>query len=174
MTKKNFKETTKLNVAIKRLDDCEQRKSENGYFIVSENWGTCFFRVAHTRPTFEIQRFSAPVAERTYTKIPVAAYDNVYNVYINVHQYTFFTLNLPTNACVVGMSDPQQSGEFLNYSLLVYSPSGEPPTVTETEMQDTQMMIKHLSIEEPVRFTIYDLCPVSGYGKTGHIKRIAI
>ncbi len=172
MVKHQFTEISNLNVVIKKLQDCEQRKSENGYFLVSETWGTCFFRVAHTRPTFEIQRFSAPKAERTYTKIPAEAYENVYHIYVNIHKYSFFTLNLPAGACIVGMADEQQSGNYFNYSFLVYSKVE--PTVTEVEEQENQFKVKYERIDTSVKYRIFDLCPISGYGKKGHIKRISV
>jgi len=174
MAKKNFKNTGKLNFVIKKLSECEQEKHKNGYFLVSETWGTCFFRVAHNRPTFEIQRYSTPTAERTYTKIPVAAYKNVFHVYVNVHKYSFFTLNLPYNSIIVGMSDEQPSGDYLNYSFLVYSKNGDIPEIEGIYEQETQFMIKHENISEPVKFNIYNLCPISGRGKTGHIRRFEI
>ncbi len=174
MAKKNFKETDQLNVLIKKLSECEQEKHKNGYFLVSETWGTCFFRIAKNRPTFEIQRYSTPTAERTYTKIPVAAYENVFHVYVNVHKYSFFTLNLPCNSIIVGMSDEQPSGDYLNYSFLVYSKNGEMPNIEMQEEQEIQFMIKHENVSEPIRYNIYNLCPISGRGKTGHIRRFEI
>jgi hypothetical protein len=122
-------------VNIKRLTDCQTKKSDrkNGYYIVPENWGSCFHRIATKKEFFEITHNSQPKNFHTYTKIPSALAHNVFHVYVNAELYLNLLIELPKGARIVGMYDPQISGNFLNHAYLIYCPTGEAPEISPYE-----------------------------------------
>lgn len=67
MFQKNFKGSEKLNVIVRRLQDCEQKKSKNGYFLVSENWGTCFFREAEKEMVDSMLSITLKIVKKHWT-----------------------------------------------------------------------------------------------------------
>jgi hypothetical protein len=128
-----------FNVVIRPLGELQQKKSDsnNGYYIVADTWGTCFFRISNTRKEFDICANMAGIA-RTYTKIPVALMPNVYFVYVNYMVGDTFLVRLPNGGRIVGMHDhtPSADGKWFNSSFLVYSPTGAEPSVERSTEYD--------------------------------------
>lgn len=168
MTKKNFSkaegsEPLNVQAIIKKLADCEQKKSDhnNGYYIVSETWGTCFFRISHTRDHITIEHYKNPTCDHTYTKIPIKYLPNVYFVYVNFKANTGFLLNLPAGARVIGMHDAQPSkcSKWLNHSFLIYCPDeNSEPTISEHEK--VGFWLQSVNVSEPYQYTMQMLCPL--------------
>lgn len=134
-----------FNVICAPITTLRTQKSDhnNGYFIVSGLWGTCFHRIATKRDRFEIIGNNNPKCPHTYTKIPSALAEKTYFVYVNYK--AGFVINLPAGAIVVGMHEAQSAklGGWWSQSALVYSPTGEAPIVEETETRydSTQICI---------------------------------
>jgi hypothetical protein len=168
MTKKNFvkvegSESSTVNAIVKKLADCEQKKSDhnNGYYIVAETWGTCFFRISHTRDHIEIEHYKNPTCDHTYTKIPVTYLPKVHFVYVNVKAKKGFILIIPAGARVIGMHDAQPSkcGQWLNHSFLVYCPDeNSEPSITEFEKEG--FWLQSVNVSEPYHYTMQMLCPL--------------
>lgn len=129
-----------MKTLIKPLNECQTRKSDkgNGYYIVSETWGTCFHRISTTKNFFEITHNSQPVNFHTYTKVPASLADRTFHVYANPHISNNLLIHMPKGGRIVGMYYPQLSGEYLNYSFLIYCPTGEAPEVEEYYVDDMQ------------------------------------
>lgn len=168
MTKKNFaktegSESSNVQAIVKKLSDCEQKKSDNnnGYFIVSETWGTCFFRISHTRDHIEIEHYKNPTCDHTYTKIPIKYLPNVYFIYVNFKADTGFILNIPAGARVIGMHDSQPSkcGNWINHSFLIYCPDeNSEPSISEYEKEG--FWLQSVNVSEPYQYTMNMLCPL--------------
>lgn len=114
---------------------------ENGYYIVAGLWGTCFHRISTKRDRFEIVGNNNPKCPHTYTKIPAALADKTFFVYVNYREG--FKINLPRGGIVVGLHEaqPHKSGGWWSQSALIYSPTGEAPTVEETETSNDAKQI---------------------------------
>lgn len=155
-----------LNVVIRPLADFNHKKSDsdNGYYIVADTWGTCFFRQSKTRDHIEICDFKEPKKRRTYTKIPMAIVPKVFFGYVNYRHGETFKIIMPTAARVIGMHDhtPSACGGWWNASFLIYSPTGEAPTVesateeaipcqTELKLQEKDVL-RGYSIDDLMRF----------------------
>lgn len=172
MTKKNFvrtegSESSNVNAIVKKLADCEQKRSDhdNGYYIVAETWGTCFFRISKTRDHIELEHYRNPKCDHTYTKIPEKYLPNVYFVYVNVRREKGFILSLPAGGRIVGMHEaqPSKDGKWLNHSFLVYCPdANSEPCIVENNVEG--FMLQYANIEKPFRYTMLLLCP----GKVRH------
>lgn len=167
MTKKNFvkvegSESSSVNAIVKKLADCEQKKSDhnNGYYIVAETWGTCFFRISKTRDHIEIEHYKNPTCDHTYTKIPEMFLPNVFFAYVNLKADKGFILNLPAGGRIIGMHDPQPSkcGKWLNYSFLIYSPDEVQPSISEHEKEG--FWLQSVNVSEPYQYTMKMLCPL--------------
>lgn len=134
-----------FNVICAPIPQMRTQKSDhrNGYHIVAGLWGTCFLRIATKRDRFEIVGNNNPKCPHTYTKIPAELADKTFFLYINYQEG--FKINLPVGAIVVGMHEaqPHKNGGWWSQSALVYSPTGEAPTVEETETRydSTQICI---------------------------------
>lgn len=134
-----------FNVICAPIPQMRTQKSDhrNGYHIVAGLWGTCFLRIATKRDRFEIVGNNNPKCPHTYTKIPAELADKTFFLYINYREG--FKINLPVGAIVVGMHEaqPHKNGGWWSQSALVYSPTGEAPTVEETETRydSTQICI---------------------------------
>lgn len=169
MTKKNFTTEEKslaLKTVIKKLSECEQKYSDhrNGYFIVAETWGTCFFRVSKTRDHIEVEHYRNPTCDHSYTKIPEKYYENIWFVYVNIsNEIADFghTLSLPAGGRVIGMHEPipSKDGKWLNCSYLVYSPDKSAPTVDMNE-NEAGFWLKYTNIETPFLYSLSLLCPL--------------
>lgn len=133
-----------LNVVIRPLTDFNHKKSDsnNGYYIVADTWGTCFFRQSHTRDHIDICDFKEPNKRRTYTKIPVALMPRVFFGYVNYKDGETFKIVMPTAARIIGMHDHCKSacGAWWNASFLMYSPTGKAPTVEKYDYETTTGM----------------------------------
>ncbi len=168
MTKKNFSkaegsEPLNVQAIIKKLADCEQKKSDhdNGYYIVAETWGTCFFRISKTRDHIEIEHYKNPVCDHTYTKIPEKYLPNCYFVYVNVKNDAGFILSLPAGGRIIGMHDAQTSkcGNWMNHSFLIYCPDENlEPTISEHEKEG--FWLQSVNVSEPYQYTMQMLCPL--------------
>lgn len=168
MTKKNFvkvegSESSTVNAIVKKLADCEQKKSDhdNGYYIVAETWGTCFFRISKTRDHIEIEHYKNPTCDHTYTKIPEKYLPNIYFVYVNFKVKTGFVLSLPAGARVIGMHDaqPSKDGQWLNNSFLIYCPDENlEPSISEYEKEG--YWLQSVNVSEPYQYTMQMLCPL--------------
>lgn len=158
-----------LNVVIRPLADFNHKKSDgdNGYYIVADTWGTCFFRISKTRDHIDICDFKEPKKRRTYTKIPISLMPKVFFGYVNYREGETFKIIMPTAARVIGMHDhtPSACGRWWSASFLVYSPTGEAPTVesatgeavpstAELKLQekDGQGRLRSYSIDDLMRF----------------------
>lgn len=135
-----------FNVICAPITTLRTQKSDhnNGYFIVSGLWGTCFHRIATKRDRFEIIGNNNPKCPHTYTKIPSALAEKTYFVYVNYK--AGFVINLPAGAIVVGMHEAQSAklGGWWSQSVLIYCPTGEEPTVSETTIPfDTKTIRVH-------------------------------
>lgn len=134
-----------FNVICAPINTIRTQKSDkdNGYYIVSGLWGTCFHRIATKRDRFEIVGNNNPKCPHTYTKIPALLADKTFFIYVNYRQG--FKINAPVGAIVVGMHEaqPSKSGGWWSQSVLVYCPTGEPPTVEEASeaRQPTEICI---------------------------------
>lgn len=165
MTKQNFKtaEPLNLNVIVKRIAYCEVKKSdhENGYYIVAETWGTCFFRISQTRDHIEIEHYRNPKCDHTYTKFPAYLQPHIYFIYVNIKADQGFILNLPAGARIIGMHDaqPSKDGAWLNYSFLVYCPDeNTEPFISDFEKQG--FWLQSVNVTEPYQYTMQMLCPL--------------
>lgn len=131
--KKNFQNPSNLNAIIRPLNECPSKRSDsgNGYFIVSDTWGTCFFRRTTKRDHITIEAHQGPNRVLcSYTKIPDFLFNKVFHVYINAS--VSFGIFMPKGSALIGIYDePSKSANFSNYSFLVYSPTGEAPVVEE-------------------------------------------
>lgn len=116
---------------IKPFTEVATKKSdkENGYFIQSEHWGTCFHRVSRTRKEIDITYNVNPKCFHTYTKFPDFIADKVFDVYVNYHKDESVVVDLKGYDRIIGFDLPQLSGEYYNRSFLILCPDGEPPKV---------------------------------------------
>jgi hypothetical protein len=125
-----------INVFVSPITSLKTQKSdkENGYYIVSGFWGTCFHRIAKNKHNFEIHANCNPRCAHTYTKIPLSLADKVFFVYVNYK--SGYKIIMPAGACVVGMSQsqPHKIGGWWSQTCLIYSPLGECPAV-ETDCE---------------------------------------
>lgn len=120
---------------IKLLSDCQTKRADkvsNGYYIVTEFWNTCFHRWASKITNrIEVRISGAPKCIHTYTRIPTIKKNNIYIIYVNIDKNQGFKIILPKGSIIVGGYEPQPSGDYNNYSYLVFSETSEPPTVEE-------------------------------------------
>jgi hypothetical protein len=120
-----------INVFVAPITNLKTKKSdkENGYYIVSDFWGTCFHRIAKNRHKFEIKANRMPKCAHTYTKIPLSLADKVFFLYVNYK--SGYKIIMPAGACAVGMSEaqPHKIGGWWSQTCLIYSPLGECPAV---------------------------------------------
>lgn len=150
-----------MKIVVKLLAECNTKKSdhENGYYIVSECWNTCFHRWANNmKDRIEVRRNDDPSCAHTYTRIPTTSKHNIFFIYINCLDVEGFVLNLKERQIIVGSYEPQRSADYLNFSFLVYSPDGVAPDIEEYHTQGA--FIKHPNLA-PVNFRIDMLCPLS-------------
>lgn len=112
---------TDFNFLIRPFEECPQKKSDsgNGYYIVSDVWGTCFHRIASRKERFEVQW----IDNRTYTKIPASAIAKTYHVVVNF-KHQAFKLDVQDRYRIVGIHQPVRhvAKEYLTQSFIVYSP----------------------------------------------------
>lgn len=121
-----------MKTFIKPLSEITAKRSDhnNGYFIVPRFWGTCFYRLTRNEQyKIRVKYNRKPSHFHTYTKIPSRLADRVFFVYANYPKSEKVGLVVPTGGRVVGFDHPQASGDYLNRSFLVLSPSGEIPEV---------------------------------------------
>lgn len=151
-----------MKQVVKLLSECSTKKAEkesNGYYIVTEQWNTCFHRWANNiTDRIEVRVNSIPNVAHSYTRIPAILKDKIFFVYVNCLDVEGFQIVLRGQEIIVGGYDPQASGEYLNYSYLVYSPTGEPPVI-ET-YSEAGAWVKHPNLS-PVKFRMEMLCPPS-------------
>lgn len=121
--KYNSEFPSEFNVLIRKFEDCPQKKSDsgNGYYIVSDVWGTCFHRIAKNKDRFEVKY----VSNRSYTKIPVSAVENTYHVVVNYKNAAFkiSPQGGDERYRVVGIHEPirHNSKDYYTQSFIVYS-----------------------------------------------------
>lgn len=146
---KHFRGNSELNVLVRKLTDCPTKRADkttNSSFIVSDTWGTCFFRFVSepsTRRQDRIQieqyKLEGQKVRRTYTRIPEAIKENVFHVFANIKQGLFPVLEMPIGSRVIGFHEPTQSGEYNNFTFLIYSPTGETPFIEDTAQGAIQL-----------------------------------
>jgi len=119
-----------INTLIRPFTDVPQKKSDsgNGYYIVSDVWGTCFHRIATKKERFEVQYIN----NRSYTKIPSKCLRNTYHCVVNFEAGTAFEIQ-GDDFVVVGVHEPCKhvAKEYYTQSFIVHAIT--PPTVKEVE-----------------------------------------
>jgi len=123
-----------FNVICEPITEITTQKSdhENGYYIVSGLWGTCFHRIATKKDRFEIVGSSKPKCSHTYTKIPAKLAGKTFFLYVNYKEG--FKIKISKGCMVVGMHEAQKSkiGGWFSQSFLIYCPNSDAPSVEET------------------------------------------
>lgn len=150
-----------MKTVIKLLADCETKRADkesNGYYIVTEQWNTCFHRWAsNVHDRIEVRVNNNPFVGHSYTRIPAALKDKIFFVYVNCLDVEGFTIILRDRELIVGGYEPQRrGGAWLNYAYLIYSPTGEAPTVEGCS--EAGAWLKHPNLA-PVKFRMEMLCP---------------
>ena len=148
-------------IKIRPLADCPRRPSDkrNGYHLVSDTWGTCFFRIRKSRQDrIMIHASDDPRCWHTYTQIPLSILQDVYHLYINYRAGEDAYVHLKTGDLVIGWDEPQLSkwGKWLNRSMLVWSRSGGVPTVQiESAVYDSKdlLLIRIGDFADEIAFT---------------------
>lgn len=134
-----------FNVICAPITELKTEKSEtdNGYYVVSGLWGTCFHRIATKKSRFEIHGNADPRCPHTYTKIPAHLAPKTFFVYVNYKEGSGYKITLNLGDIVVGMHEaqPHVTGGWRSQSCLIYSPTGQAPIVEETgfSMLDTSL-----------------------------------
>jgi len=145
-----------FNVICAPITEMPTQKSDhnNGYYIVSGLWGTCFHRIATKRDRFEVIGNNNPKCPHTYTKIPSALAGKTFFMYVNYREA--FKINLPIGAIVVGMHEaqPHKNGGWWSQSALIYCPTGEAPTAEETIGPTTPKEIRVSTGEKETSITV--------------------
>lgn len=141
-----------FNIICGPITELKTKKSDhsNGYFIVEGLWGSCFHRIATKQDRFTIVQNSKPNCYHTYTRIPQALTDRTYFIYVNFKEA--FRLNMPDSSVIVGFHEaqPHKSGGWWSQSLIIYCPTGEPPTaeeVTERIIESNEVLVQRHSKE---------------------------
>jgi len=151
-----------MKTVIKLLSECNTKKAEkesNGYYVVTEQWNTCFHRWANNiTDRIEVRQNSIPEVAHTYTRIPAILKSKVFFVYVNCLDVEGFTIELKEKEIIIGGYEPQKSGGFLNYSYFIYSPIGEQPVINS--YSENGCWIKHPNMS-PIKFRMEMLCPAS-------------
>jgi len=137
-----FKESFRKNksdfhVLVRKFTDLPQKQSDsgNGYYIVSDVWGTCFHRIATKKEKFEVKY----IKNRSYTKIPKIAINNVYQVVVNFKEQAF-EIKLPENErfIIIGIHEQVShvSKDYYTQSFLIYTKTDEINIeIIETELE---------------------------------------
>lgn len=123
-----------MKALIKPISQCATKRSDhnNGFFIQAETWGSCFHRLMKNKPNEIWVKFNRhPRCLHTYTKFPARLSHVVFHVYVNYDPRFSVLLELTPGSRIIGFDEPQRSGEYLNRSFLVLSPSGIEPQVFE-------------------------------------------
>lgn len=123
-----------MKALIKPISQCATKRSDhnNGFYIQSETWGSCFHRLLTKKENEVWIKFNRhPKCLHTYTKFPARVAHLVFHVYVNYHPHFSVLLKLAPGSRIIGFDQPQRSGEYLNRSFLVLSPSGVEPQVSE-------------------------------------------
>ena len=111
-----------FNVLIRKFTDCPQNKSDsnNGYYIVSDVWGTCFHRIATKKERFEVKY----IKNRSYTKIPLKAIENTYHCLVNFKNDAF-EIDIEENERfkIVGIHEPvgHTIKDYFTQTFIVYA-----------------------------------------------------
>lgn len=124
MNLQEFKESlpSNFNVLIRNINDCPSKKSDsgNGYYIVSDVWGTCFHRISTKKYRFVVKYTN----NRSYTKIPKTAIQNTRHCLVNFINQAFEII-VPENERfrVVGIHEPVKhvSKDYKTQSFIVYA-----------------------------------------------------
>ncbi len=153
-----------MRTLIKLLSACDSARADkesNGYYIVTEKWNTCFFRWAkNITDRIEVRVNSNPKVAHSYTRIPSILKDKVYFIYVNTQEG--FKILLKEDDIIIGGYEPQPSGEYLNYSFLIYSPTGSHPDVKRFDEPGAWVKGK--------RFNMDMLCPSGMHVRSFNIK----
>ncbi len=150
-----------MKTLVRAINTVDYSKSdrENGYFIINDVYGTCFFRISNTRTHITTEVYQREHAICSYSKIPVFLASRCYHVYVETNNP--FVLNLPEGARLFNFHTPSQKGSTYYYSMLVYCPSGEIPTIDLHEEdkfpEGIYLKMKDFPI---IDYTFEMLCPL--------------
>ena len=124
-----------MKTVVKPIIECASKRSDhnNGFFIQAETWGSCFHRISsRSHPDEIFIKFNRkPKCFHTYTKFPARVANLIFHVYVNYEQETSVLLDLSPGSRLIGFDQPQPSGEYLNRSFLILSPSCIKPEIFE-------------------------------------------
>lgn len=165
-----------MRTLIKPISECATKRSDhdNGFFIQNETWGSCFHRLM-TRKENEVWiKFNRhPKCMHTYTKFPSRVAHLVFHVYVNYNPKFSVLLALRPGSKIIGFDQPQKSGDYLNRSFLVLSPSGLEPKVFEYQadfiQEQEQETLFFFQYEE--QGVIYP-CTERSYFKGRHVQHM--